>query len=57
MILFNPDVNSHWCTEPPKLDQKVRDCTPTTWTAEVEKGFYDVEVTVGDSEIMARYDM
>jgi len=36
---------------------KNHDCTPTSWSAEVEKGFYDVEITVGDSEIMARYDM
>lgn len=57
LILFSPDVNSHWCTDHPKLGEPFHKCVPVDWAVEVEKGFYHVEITLGDSEIMARYDL
>jgi len=57
LILFSPDKNSVWCTQAPKLGEKAPDCSAKAWTVEVEPAFYEVEITMGDSEIMARYDL
>ena len=55
MILFNPDPLSIWCGENQK--NKPINCQYNEWSIKVDTGYYDVYVTMGDSEIAARYDL
>lgn len=53
LILFPPDIKSHWCTDPKSQIA----CESVDWTLKVLPGKYNVKVTVGDAKYKTQFDL
>ena len=53
LVLFSPDPQSTFCTEP----ESKFSCDDNVWSIKAPKGTYNVKLVMGDKKFQTQYDL